>query len=286
MKVQAYSLLFVTSVRSAYVPPEPWSVLTPTATWGPNVPALTDYKTPFALLVQMVGSMATDLTDVGHAHSDKSGVWANSNNNNWPTYTTCNLLNQIGDGQVQYPTKKSRWTNTISHVTQVPDGQIQVHAGADVIQQGGDGQIVEPSSKWKPHHTTNVPVITQISDGQVQVPVTTHQPICNGSVWETCVGADSLVITLKSGVLYDQKGRIGAIVANHQFQFDGPPPQAGTIFAKGWSLVPTKNGYKLALGTQTIFYKCLSGSFFNLYDTWIASQCFAVEISILKAIEC
>lgn len=259
--------------------------MTPTATWGPNVLALTDYDIPFALVVKTVGSMATDLTDIGHPHDKKSGTWEVSTDV-WPAYTTCNVLNQISDGQVQYPTKRSRWVNTLSHVTQVPDGQIQVQAGAGVVEQIGDGQIIEPSPKWKPHPTAYVPVITQISDGQVQVPVSTHQPICNGSVWETCVGPDSLVITLKNGVLYDQKGRIGAIVANHQFQFDGPPPQAGTMFAKGWSLVPTANGYKLALGTQTVFYKCLSGNFFNLYDTWIAMQCFAVEIQILKAIEC
>lgn len=33
-------------------------------------------------------------------------------------------------------------------------------------------------------------------------------------------------LTLKDGILKDKEGRIGSIVANFQFQFDGPEPQA------------------------------------------------------------
>ena len=43
---------------------------------------------------------------------------------------------------------------------------------------------------------------------------------------------------------------------------------------------------KLALGSQTTFYKCNSGDFYNLYDQSIGSQCEEVEVTILKAVEC
>lgn len=106
-------------------------------------------------------------------------------------------------------------------------------------------------------------------------------------------------MSLTDGELRDSKGRVGAIVANRQFQFDGPPPQAGTIYAAGWSFVPAdvaglgekqsdtkEGGFKLALGDQTTFYKCLSGDFYNLYDESIGAQCSAIEIFLLKAVDC
>ena len=56
-------------------------------------------------------------------------------------------------------------------------------------------------------------------------------------------------MTLHDSVLKDTHERWGAIVANHQFQFDGPIPQAGTIYSAGWSI---KDGY-LYLGDSNIF---------------------------------
>jgi hypothetical protein len=52
------------------------------------------------------------------------------------------------------------------------------------------------------------------------------------------------------------------IAANYQFQFDAPP-QAGAIYTTGFSLCSNNS---LALGGSAIFYQCLSGSFYNLYD--------------------
>lgn len=85
---------------------------------------------------------------------------------------------------------------------------------------------------------------------------------------------DTLVLTLKNGVLKDSQDRTGAIVANYQFQFDGPP-QAGSIYTAGFS---TCNNGSLALGGSTVFYQCLSGNFYNLYDRHWAAQCEPVEI--------
>ncbi|OUM52508.1 hypothetical protein BVG19_g1707 [[Candida] boidinii] len=100
---------------------------------------------------------------------------------------------------------------------------------------------------------------------------------------ETCINEGSLAMTIKDSILTDAKGRIGSIVANKQFQFDGPPPQAGAIYAAGWSVSP--DGY-LALGNQTVFYQCLSGTFYNLYDEIIGAQCEAVRFGVVNLIDC
>ena len=73
----------------------------------------------------------------------------------------------------------------------------------------------------------------------------------------TCDSADRLSMNLRSGVLTDKMGRIGSIVANRQFQFDGPPAQAGAIYTGGWTICPD---WLLALGPSTTFYRCSSGT--------------------------
>jgi len=93
----------------------------------------------------------------------------------------------------------------------------------------------------------------------------------------SCEGPGALTLTLNNGQLVDSAGRIGSIVANRQFQFDGPPPQAGAVFTSGWSAC--SNG-SLAIGGATTFYQCLSGSFYNLYDQAIGAQCNAVTLQI------
>ena len=75
----------------------------------------------------------------------------------------------------------------------------------------------------------------------------------------------------------DASDRSGYIADNFQFQFDGPP-QAGAIYTGGFSVCG--NG-SLALGGSAIFYQCLSGDFYNLYDRSWAPQCDPILISIL-----
>ncbi|KAF2011574.1 hypothetical protein BU24DRAFT_284207 [Aaosphaeria arxii CBS 175.79] len=86
--------------------------------------------------------------------------------------------------------------------------------------------------------------------------------------------AGALEVSLKDGILRDPIGRIGAIVANRQFQFDGPP-QAGTIYTGGFSVCENSS---LALGGSTVWYRCMSGAFGNLYDQSIGDQCHQVSI--------
>jgi len=87
----------------------------------------------------------------------------------------------------------------------------------------------------------------------------------------------NLEVTLADGVLTDAKGRIGYIASNNQFQFDYGT-QAGAIYTTGWSVCANNT---LALGSSAIFYQCLSGTFYNLYDTNSAPQCTAVYIDVL-----
>ena len=86
----------------------------------------------------------------------------------------------------------------------------------------------------------------------------------------------AVTVSLKNGILHDSLGRTGDIVANHQFQFDGPP-QAGSIYTGGWSICANDS---LALGGSAIFYKCASGNFYNLYDISIGDQCIPCYIVI------
>jgi len=83
-----------------------------------------------------------------------------------------------------------------------------------------------------------------------------------------------LTISLSNGVLTDSEGRTGYIASNYQFQFDNPP-QAGAIYTAGFSIC--SNG-SLAIGGSAMFYKCLSGTFYNLYEQSSGAQCSPVYI--------
>ncbi|CCK69223.1 uncharacterized protein KNAG_0C01100 [Huiozyma naganishii CBS 8797] len=181
-------------------------------------------------------------------------------------------VSQIGDGQVQA---------TKAAVSQIGDGQVQAATKA-AVSQIGDGQV-QAATKT---------AASQIGDGQVQATATGAQQVADGQVQakspagvlaNTCNSDSTLKMTLKKGELVDSKGRIGSIVANRQFQFDGPPPQAGAIYAAGWSITPAGN---LALGDQDVFYQCLSGDFYNLYDKHIGSVCNPVYLQALNVVNC
>ncbi|AEO63895.1 uncharacterized protein THITE_2109515 [Thermothielavioides terrestris NRRL 8126] len=92
-----------------------------------------------------------------------------------------------------------------------------------------------------------------------------------------CGGDGTLVLQLADTVLTDNHNRTGYIASNFQFQFDNPP-QAGALYTAGFSYCT--NG-SLALGSTTVFYRCLSGNFYNLYDRWWAAQCDPVEIIVM-----
>ncbi|EGW33556.1 uncharacterized protein SPAPADRAFT_151845, partial [Spathaspora passalidarum NRRL Y-27907] len=101
-----------------------------------------------------------------------------------------------------------------------------------------------------------------------------------------CITKNALLLNLHDSILTDANGRIGSIVANHQFQFDGPPPQPDSLYTSGWSIINQDGNYLLALGKQTVFWECAAGGFFKLYDASIGAQCKQVELVVLKADYC
>lgn len=185
----------------------------------------------------------------------------------------------------------------MSHiVSQIGDGQLQITTAKNVVTKS---TIAVPSKTVTATATSTATAVSQIHDGQVQVTISSasSSSVLSKSKLEptkkpnnekvikvqACKSSGTLTITLQGGVLIDSSGRIGSIVANRQFQFDGPPPQAGAIYAGGWSI--TKHG-TLAIGDNDVFYQCLSGTFYNLYDQSIGGQCNPVHLQTVGLVDC
>lgn len=97
--------------------------------------------------------------------------------------------------------------------------------------------------------------------------------------YSSCSDDGTLVMHLNGGILTDHLDRIGSIVSNHQFQFDGPVPQYGAIYAAGWLV--SKDSL-LCLGDRTTFYQCLAGDFHKTYDSPIHDECFPVHLEVVR----
>ena len=263
------------SAMAAYVPSEPWTTLTPSATYSGG---LTDYPSTFGIAVIPITTSVSTHSAPGATHtsapSDKKASDKKSSDkkaSNKKDKRDGAAISQIGDGQIQATTS-----------TQKPTAQ--------AASQIGDGQI---QATTKTTAKTTATAASQIKDGQVQATTSSGAPAASGSAApanpndpvkaQSCKTNGTLSMTLKGAVLTDGKGRIGSIVANRQFQFDGPPPQAGAIYAKGWSLTPDGN---LAIGNSDIFYQCLSGGFYNLYDESIGDQCKPVNLQAIDLVSC
>lgn len=128
--------------------------------------------------------------------------------------------------------------------------------------------------------TTTVSAPTSITETAVSEATAVNQ---DPFLAVACKAPGVLNVTLEDGILIDSHNRIGSIVANRQFQFDGPVPQAGAIFADGWSISPEGN---LVLGDDDLFFQCLSGNFYNLYDEYVAEQCYPVNLQVLEYVDC
>ena len=250
-----------TSALAAYVPGQPWSTLTPSATFKGGI---TDYASTFGIAVQPI---ATPASVAKRAVSQIGDGQVQATTKTTSTLAPKAPISQIGDGQIQATTKTQA-----APVSQIGDGQIQATTKTtQAASQIGDGQVQAA--------TKTASAASQIADGQVQQNKDPKDPV--GAV--SCKVDGTLQMNLKGGILTDEKGRIGSIVANRQFQFDGPPPQAGAIYAAGWSLTPQGN---LALGDSDVFYQCLSGNFYNLYDQSIGAQCHPVHLSAIDLVKC
>ncbi|SCU96154.1 LAFA_0G04610g1_1 [Lachancea sp. 'fantastica'] len=328
-----------TSASAAVTGSEPWSTLTPTATYSG---ALTAYTETFGIAVVPVSSSVSTLSAATASdHAKRDAISQIGDGQIQATTATtpkssAAAISQIGDGQIQATTAKSTPKSSAAAISQIGDGQIQAttatapKASAAAISQIGDGQI-QATTATAPK--SSAAAISQIGDGQIQATTTTLKPsapaisqIGDGQIQATtanattvsgasqigdgqiqasstsasispastsdassfvssvsCKAEGSLSMTLDNGMLKDSKGRIGSIVANRQFQFDGPPPQAGAIYAAGWAITPEGN---LAIGEHDVFYQCLSGNFYNLYDESIGSQCSPVHLEVIELIDC
>lgn len=211
----------------------------------------------------------------------------------------------IADGQPQAPTA----TMMMMPISQIGDGQAQAHYSAPPVSQIGDGQIQAPVTATpvsqlpdaQPQAPTGTaPAVTQLPDAQPGAPTgtapavtqaTDAQPGATSTGVATpptvqmvaCKTNSTLQMTIEDGLLYDGLRRRGYIAANYQFQFDAGVPQTGAIITSGFSLC--ENG-TLALGGSAIFWQCLSGTFYNLYDRDWAFQCEPVFLMALDLIEC
>ncbi|CAR29844.1 ZYRO0G18304p [Zygosaccharomyces rouxii] len=196
-------------------------------------------------------------------------------------------VSQIVDGQIQADGMSGRPTvagsasttvtvkgkPTVAAVSQVQDGQIQ----ADKPSTSSAAPAATSGVGASPSGVNGTSAATGASNTSSEV--SSSDPVRAVS----CKNNGTLGVTLNDGVLTDTKGRIGSIVSNHQFQFDGPPPQAGAIYAGGWSISQEGN---LAIGDVETFYQCLSGNFYNIYDENIGDQCHPVHLEVIDLTDC
>lgn len=224
---------------------KPWSTLTPSAAPAGN----TDVTSSFGISVKTLAtSTSSSLKKTTSASSAVPSVTASASNS-----TSLNTTSVAP---------------TTSHASSI----------ATKVSKPETSEAAKPekSAAPAPAASGKGQGVIQIGDGQIQ------QHKRADAYGKTCKGDNVLTLTLKDSLLTDSHGRVGAIVAGRQFQFDGPPPQAGSIYAAGWSIV---DGL-LALGDQTTFYQCKSGDFSNLYDQSIGAQCSPIELTIQEFVDC
>jgi hypothetical protein len=326
------STLVATSAMAAYVPSEPWTTLTPTATYSG---ATTEYNTSFGIAVEPIStgsyasyyasssSSATNAKRDAISQISDGQIQATTKTETTKSSTTAQAVSQITDGQIQATTKTTtvKSSTTAEAVSQITDGQIQATTKTETTKSATTAQAVSQITDGQVQATTKTSsteaAVSQITDGQVQATTKTSSTetaasqITDGQIQATtatssaseasstseatssatgsgitavsCKNNGTLAMLLNDGVLTDEKGRIGSIVANRQFQFDGPPPQAGAIYADGWGITPDGN---LAIGDEDVFWQCLSGDFYNLYDTEIGGQCKPVHLEVVELVSC
>ncbi|EGA74113.1 Pir1p [Saccharomyces cerevisiae AWRI796] len=145
----------VTTSLAAYAPKDPWSTLTPSATYKGGI---TDYSSTFGIAVEPIATTASSKAKRAAAISQIGDGQIQAT-----TKTTAAAVSQIGDGQIQATTKTKA-----AAVSQIGDGQIQAttkttsaKTTAAAVSQIGDGQI-QATTK------TKAAAVSQIGDGQIQ----------------------------------------------------------------------------------------------------------------------
>ena len=161
----------------------------------------------------------------------------------------------------------------VDPATVVPTGfypaqnSLTTPASAIVVHPDGQPQVLTPAL----HLTRRMRVQPRKSPFEAQFE------------YVACARENTLRLTLYENVLTESlKNRTAYIASNGQFQFDAPP-QAGAIITAGFSMC--SNG-SLALGSRAIFWECLSGDFYNLYNQNIAPQCLPIALNRVRLMDC
>lgn len=280
-----YTLAILSAAAVVKAVPFPQAVTAAISPTGPSPPGCT------GSMAGSFGIAAMNLTTASAALAKRAVSQLPRAQPEAPAYTLA-PVSMIMDGQIQ----GGMHTMTMSPVSQIPDGQVQAPAmltmapvtvvsdsqsqapviTATPVSQVSDG---DPQASSAILVSRNTNAQQQVSTASSSAPSSSSSP---GITLVSCRSESTLELTLNDGILKDAQGRTGYIASNFQFQFDAPP-QAGAIYTSGFSVCG--NG-SLALGGSTIFYQCLSGNFYNLYDRYWAPQCSPVTIETLTLQDC
>lgn len=202
---------------------------------------------------------------------------------------TMGLITQISDGQIQ---AQLHTVIMMPVAREISDGQIQVPTTVAPVTEYSNGEPQAPTIA--PQTLQTVAAVSELTDGQIimqssaesnVLPATTlasATSVAPSEKTQNAVCAGGFSVTMADNRLTDAAGRTGYIASNYQLQFD-QPPQAGAIYTSGFSICG--NG-SLALGGSNIFYQCLSGDFYNLYDRHWARQCSPITIETMREVNC
>ncbi|ODQ82072.1 hypothetical protein BABINDRAFT_160270 [Babjeviella inositovora NRRL Y-12698] len=279
----------VGSALSIYIPTDPFHTLTPTG--AAPLGAVSDYHYSFGIAVNPVTDMDATPTRLAEVKQltkifTKVSVLTTTIR---PTLTAA-IAHQIGDGQVQFFATPTSCPE--DGAESEAEGEAEDGAESEAEDEATEGTELEfvPDIEQNTLKETSAPnpiVKTSASSKNLHAKRFTDdreeedeypEPVLAVACWKN----NTLTMSLESSVLTDTLGRIGTIVGNNQFQFDDPP-QYGCKYAAGWSITQTG---QLALGSQVIFYRCLSGEFYNLYAENIAPQCGPVTFDVVNFVDC
>ncbi|KAG0679249.1 hypothetical protein C6P40_004333 [Pichia californica] len=310
MRFSLSVLSVIASAMAATVPSSAWTTLTPTAV-APSC-AVTDYPSSFGIAISTITTevnikakrdVATQINDgqiqatTGTEQESTVATTTSSSSTKETSTTVENADYTVTEDQTLYVSysgssaKASAATNPAVIVTQIGDGQIQIPNPTPIVTES---YIVSSNSETTSTSTSYLPItssssfsyrsISSKSESSKTSSQASSSSCPTGSIAKeaTCKSKSDLAMTLEDGLLIDSAGRIGSIVANRQFQFDGPPPQAGAIYAAGWSI---DDGH-LVIGEDYIFWECLSGTFYNIYDESIGDQCIPVTLNVIDLVDC
>ncbi|GMF03562.1 unnamed protein product [Ambrosiozyma monospora] len=161
-----------------------------------------------------------------------------------------------------------------NNVYQTPAAPEKVYTTVDPSDNDSYNDECEPSSNDMFYEG---PIAFQYPDGQIQLYNKGLVDEDDGQLRYVCHNSQAVMMSIIDGIMYDEQGRIGSIVSNSQLQFDGPPPQAGTKYALGWSIT---NNFFLALGDQTVFYECPQDDQYKVYGDKLYDSCTEVMIKV------